>query len=393
MALNPLDFITGIDFTGMAVIQGNDLNNGIAATTPLKDADETVGRGLNIVTTDSAANVPVVPDPTINVSYTKFKRYKWQRRPFAGSVDKSCRNYSWNDDLAISNPTTLKWILDTVDLTTVTNNANNALATADNAVAIAGVANATSNTAVANIATAVATANAANAAAVAAGVTAGNALTVAGTANTTANNAAAQAANAVTAINTPGLITNKLSPSAIAYQLIRTKGDLTKVEWFSRSDCYMKITEIYTKGTDNPTVPGIGKNTRIMNFVDNNSGGYISLAGGIVTVLVAGTYRIRGYAIVNRSGASVANAQCIIADNVTNTTLLTGSSIALANGNTNNVVCDIDGLITFALNQTMRLDLYTSTATGIVFGKAANVHPDAGGHEVYAGIEFEFLGV
>lgn len=390
--MNANDLIVGVDFTGIASPNGGDFNNGVNLAVTTDEGNDSEGRGLLFTSTDTASNTPNVPDPTV-AGLARVKRFKWVRRPFAGEAIKSSKNYTWNDD-SVSDATLLKWIEDSVDLTTLTNLANNALATANNAVAEAQVANDTANAAASGIAAATATANAAS-------VTAGNAVTTANaagvsaaTANVNANAATIVANNALTAINTPAIITNRLSPSGTPFQLIRTKGDLSAVEWFSPYKSYMKFTETYAKGTDNPTAAASGKNTRLLNTSDNNVGGFVTInpVTGIILFNVTGIYRVKGYAIINRAGANPINHQLVIANNVSNVTLLTGSAMSLANGNTNNSLAVIEGLINATALDTIRLDHYTSTATGIILGKSANVHPDAGGLEVYACLELEFLG-
>lgn len=390
--MNANDLVVGVDFTGVISPNGGDFNNGVNLATLTDEGNDTEGRGLLFTTTDTAANTPNVPDPTL-VGLERVKRFKWVRRPFAGEDIKSAKNYTWNDD-ATNDITYLKWVEDSVDLTTVTNLANSALATSNNAVAEAQVANDTANAATTAINAATIAANAAVVTANTANTNATAAVVTANTANTTAITANATANAALLAINTPAAITNRLLPSATPFQQIRTKFDLSAVEWFSPYKAYMKFTEAYAKGTDNPTAPAVGKNTRLLNTSDNNAGGYVSLNAvtGVITLIAVGYYKIKAYAIINRAGANPLNHQLVIANNGTNATLLTGSAMLLTNGNTNNVMASIEGLVNAAALDTIRLDHYTSTATGIVLGKAANVHPDAGGLEVYTCIELEFLG-
>jgi hypothetical protein len=389
--MNNQDFLVGVDFTGIPNPGGADLNNGVELATPLLDAgDETQGKGLVLRTTDSALDTPVVPDASITV---KWKRYTWKRRPFAGAADKFTKSYDWNDD-AVNVAIFLKWVEQSVDLTAVTAVADNALATANSAVAIADVANDTANSATNQVGAANANATAAVNTA-----TAANATSIA--ANTAATTAIAAAANALTVANngvalntTPIAVDLRLSPNAFPFAEIRTSQGANSVEWFQRRTYYGKYTEAYAKNTDNPTAPAVGKNTRVLNTSDNNIGGFVTLdpLTGLLTCHVAGYYKFRGWSIVERSGAAAINHQLIIANNATDATLLTGSANAIANCNANNNIAMIEGMVSLAFNQVIRLDHYLSTATSVVLGKATNVHPDAGGHEIYASLEIEFLG-
>ena len=95
--MNLLDFQTVLDFSGLPSIQGQDINNGLDALIPQKEADEAEGRGLLIVSTDTALNIPNVP-PIATGSFKRFARFAWIRRPFAGAADKTGKLYYWNDD-------------------------------------------------------------------------------------------------------------------------------------------------------------------------------------------------------------------------------------------------------------------------------------------------------
>src|ERR1700743_3345393 len=190
------DLQPGVDYTGLPSASGADLNNGIALSKPLNEVgDETQGKGIILTTTDTALNIPDVPNPEASADFNKWKRYQWNRRPFAGAVIKNCKSYQWNDD-AVADATLLKWNLVFTDTTAIASTANNALATANNAVsiannagALAGTANATANTASAAVAAAVVAANNAATLANAAQTAATAAQTTANTAQTIANEA------------------------------------------------------------------------------------------------------------------------------------------------------------------------------------------------------------
>lgn len=88
------DFVKRIDLTALTDVTGSQMNQLIDTALPAED------KGLRIITTDSAPDVPVVPDPNTalpelaSVVPTHWKRYEWVRMPFAtGRV----RTYNWNE--------------------------------------------------------------------------------------------------------------------------------------------------------------------------------------------------------------------------------------------------------------------------------------------------------
>lgn len=97
------DLLRRDDLTGLVNINAADLNNLIDYASPAAD------KSINLWTQDSALNTPVVPNPTINADYTKFKRYIWIRIPHASAVDPSPWLYVWNDSATIG--TLLKWLI------------------------------------------------------------------------------------------------------------------------------------------------------------------------------------------------------------------------------------------------------------------------------------------
>lgn len=381
MALDSQDFNKGVDFTGINPATGGDHNNLIEQAVPRRtDADETIGKGLNIFTTDSALDTPVVPNANTT---TKWKRYVWCRRPFAGATDKSIKKYSWNDD-ATAHVTYLKWVQDSVDLTSVTAIANNALSTAQNAETTAGVA-------ATNAASAVTTANAAQTTATTANNTANTAQTTATTANTAAGAAQTTATNAQNTANTALStalgrkdVDDTLNPGT-AFQKVRTNVSASAAEWYSTRSEYAKLTETTAKGVDAGS-SSAGKNTRVLNTEDEDIGTLVTLAGGIVTITVAGNYYIRAWATMFDNGNNT--HQLIIANADTNATLLTGDSNTFVSGGSISQKSFVSGVIVATANMNIRLDHYITNAQATNgLGQAANIHPDASGKEVYAGIE------
>lgn len=155
MAITTQDFDSRMDVTGLITVTGSEMMQIVEAAKPADD------KGLRIVTTDSALNIPVVPNPDVlleGVTPTHWYRYKWVRKPFnaAGTI----REYNWNI-LATADATYLKWqefarlddlseLIDTAlgaagdantHATTANVNAANALAAANDAQATANAAN------------------------------------------------------------------------------------------------------------------------------------------------------------------------------------------------------------------------------------------------------------
>jgi len=156
------DLVHGVDFTGAITGTAAEHNQLLDLSVPYTDgANAEEGIGFIITTTDTAAGVPSVPDPTQSANYTKWKRYVWNRRPFAAPWVPS--TYMWIEGTA-SIATYLKWVLlDPASFATVagaTGTASplqNALTYLNTqigiAVAAANAAQGTANTATTNIGT------------------------------------------------------------------------------------------------------------------------------------------------------------------------------------------------------------------------------------------------
>lgn len=175
------------DFTGKALVGGEDHNNLVNEATPYSDA--TYSKGLVVTTTDTALNTPDVPDANATI---KYQGYLWHRI----CLDDTVKVYSWNPAIAPDDPTYLKWDEVKTDVTTIEadittlendvtalqNDVQTAVTTAENALNIANDALTLADNANTN---------------------ATNALTAATTAQTTADEAltiATAANNAVTSI-------------------------------------------------------------------------------------------------------------------------------------------------------------------------------------------------
>ena len=105
MALSTLDFLHGVDMTGINPVTGADLNSLIDQAIPIDDGGD-LGKGLVIATIDSALNTPVVPDAAVT---TKWKRYLWRRVPHVSAVIQLPSIYAWCDN-AVSDAIYLKWL-------------------------------------------------------------------------------------------------------------------------------------------------------------------------------------------------------------------------------------------------------------------------------------------
>lgn len=354
------DFTTRVDFTGLPSASGADLNNGIELAIPTAGADETVGHGILLTTTDTASDVPDVPDPTVSADFTKWKRYQWNRRPFAGEADKRIKCYQWNDD-AVNDATFLKWLETFVDTAQADADAANALATANNAVAIAnnagtlaGSAKTVADAATASVAAATAAAAAAQVAAGAAQVTATTGVTNAAAAQVTANQALGLAI---------------------------------------RQSIFSIFSETKPKGTDAGASAG-GKNTRVLNTVEWGGTAYpiaLDVLTGIFTVSVGAYYWVEAEATMYDNGDN--QHQLFLVDNASNANLLTGNSSYFISGGSTSQRATVRGLVQLINGQAIRLDHYIANlqaANGL--GRAANVNPDAAGKEIYAKITMYPIG-
>jgi hypothetical protein len=283
----------------------------------------------------------------------------------------------------------LKWIEYEVDLTTVTNLGNNALATSQAAVATAqaaastaSAANVTANAASVTASNASAAASAADAKAVAADTVADGAVVTANTALSTA-----QAAGAKKAVN------DALIASTSGGQGIRTKPDVSGVEWYSRRNMYACVTETRLYGTDNDN-NAAGKNTRKLNTEAHDSGSLVSVdpATGIVTFATAGNYYVKGYACFFNNG-DTRQHQLLVVAAATDTLWLIGNSMHIA-GCTITSKSEVSGILTATANMTFRLDHYISNVSTTGLGKAVSQVPNPllTTAEVYAQLEIWYLG-
>src|SRR5574343_366697 len=93
------DIIKGLDLTSLPTVGAADINQAI------DNAYMGGTRGLILESTDTALNVPEVPDASVT---TKFKRCLWRRIPHSTAADKTPIYYYW-DDADTSDATYKKW--------------------------------------------------------------------------------------------------------------------------------------------------------------------------------------------------------------------------------------------------------------------------------------------
>jgi hypothetical protein len=324
--MNDQDFSRPIvDFTGINPVTGADHNNLVDLSIPTADIDDTVGKGLNLVTTDSALDTPSVPDASTT---TKWKRYQWIRRPFTGATDKRAKAYSWNDD-ATNDATYLKWQQinsNTDEIDALSIQVSNAVATANDAVITADGAADMTNTAVANANTALLNSTNATNSANAAVVSANGAITTANNAIGIANAASLESASTVAEVD-------KLKQCAT-------------------------IIETQTLGTGAGNSVA-GQNTRLFTTITQNAA-FVAF-GGDTSILEfqPGTY-LFDIAIPCYNTPSVA----LVVNDSDSSVLLNGSLASPSGslGDQGTVYSIIKGILTFAVITDIRIDQYCTSA-------------------------------
>jgi hypothetical protein len=363
MALTSLDFEAGIDFTALNPATGGDHNSLVEMATPREDS-ATEGKGIVLMTKDSALDTPQVPDASID---TKWQRYLWERKPHATADDTAPIVYAW-DENAPNDIILRRWV-------PIAPSAAEFQAVVDNALLEAETATATANTALA-------TANAANASAATALTNANDAVTTAGAVSDDASNAlsAANDANAIS-IAAQTQANNALAAATAAQTTATTALNEVNV---SRAERYICIVE-----QQNANVAGganvAGANVRLLNLEKNDAGGLATVAAGVVTLSTAGTYKVRAWAV----GRSVTGHQLYLVRNADNATLIIGRTTRMG-GSSINLASELSGLITVVDNTAIRLDHYFSGTDADGLGIAQNIGP-ADKKEIYALLELEKL--
>lgn len=345
--MNSQDLTKGVDFTSINPVTGADHNNLIELGVPTADGSAEKGKGLVLITTDTALDTPSVPDASVT---TKWQRYCWIRRPYAGATDKRCIPYSWNGDAA-SDATLLKWLTlncDPATLATLTSLANNALSTANNAVS-------TSEAAAGEATAAVATANSASVDAAAALVQAAAAVVTANATTVIANAATATANTAIANANVAvGYASNALAQFLNCAQF-QVQAALT---------------------TDGPATTG--NNQLVLLNTTLHAPVFAVLTGANRVTLTTGLYYVSGWVVV----ASGAAHKAYIRNNTTAINLLEGTSVKTGVALTN-LISEVSGYIQIvAATEDIELRVFSTNNLGFL-GKAANL----GTVETYAQLD------
>ena len=109
------DFVNGVDFTVLGSVTPTLLNELVSLGYPK------AGKGLVIVTRDTALNQPDVPSPTTE---PRWKDYIWIRLPHATSSTSTPAMYAWNDN-AVADVDVDKWVLLIADVSSVLSDISN----------------------------------------------------------------------------------------------------------------------------------------------------------------------------------------------------------------------------------------------------------------------------
>lgn len=383
------DFQSSVDFTVVPTFTGSIGNTALSSLFPVAFiADDQEGVALVLTTVDTAAGVPNVPSPLIT---PKWKRYLWNRIPFAGSIDTRPTIYAWNNT-AVSAPTYLKWNStreDTTPLYTAIASLTTGLAAASSnaSVALTNSNNALSQVAAANANIVIALSNsaAAQASATTANVNATTALSTANGANTTAVAASAIANNAI-ALAAGNKLVTQITPG-LAGQQIRVKADASANEYFSRINTIAIIQNQQANGVAAENIPNAALTDRTLNTTISDTGAIAVLAANQIT-LAAGFYRVTGRFPL-AIGAGVAGYYSILY-NVTDAAVVSqsqnGNSIAA--GTTHTEFNVIDAVFTIATSKVFKFQTYQSS--GAI--KTGGTPLSFGLTEIYSSVTIEKLG-
>jgi hypothetical protein len=367
------DFIEGIDFTGINPATGADHNTLVNLAVPATD------RGMILCSTDTELDVPDVPVAT---TVLRYKNYLWKRTPHASDTDQSIIIYAWNDEND-SDATLLKWQDIRGDLAQLRTDVTTVQASLDNLTDISNAANATATAA--NNAAATAVLNSTNALANSETATesASEAITRVTEAEADLVSLQSQLTTGLATVNSKKELSAIVNPSATNGQKVETVNGA--VSWYSEINKYVKVSEVQNKGIDAGNSI-LGDNLRSLNLEDNDAGGLAVIADGKIT-LKPGTYRclirVVGY------GSNKAHQAFLREDD--GTVVLNGTSVKFGdNGSQADSI--IAGVFTYAVDTILKISDYWSAAATKGLGIAANVHPDAGGKEVYTVAEFWKIG-
>lgn len=358
MPLSTQDFLHGVDMTGLNPAAAADFNNLVDQCSPFNDGQPYQGKGIVLITKDTALNTPDVPNASLTA---KWKSYLWVRVPAVGSLSPQAHLYSWNDD-NVNDPTLLKWSLIAVDLTslqnqitTLTNSLATTSAQANAAYALATAVNALATNANANANAAVTTAN--------------NASASAATANNTANATAGQLTSVQTAVTNATNTANAANTAATAAQ--------ASVNAFVAAHNIAIVAETAGNGVNLAGI-GAGVQQRTMNNELYDGNNIVTLAAGKITITNAGTYvfDITVPYVPDLTGANSQRAQAYLIKDSDNSVLAIGQSSAFEFTGTAGVDCKptlmirIMGVIVATSGEVVRIDFKAESGNGLL-GRAS----------------------
>ena len=351
MPLTTQDFDKGVDFTGINPATAGDYNNLVDQASPHQD-DANTGKGIVIVTTDTALNIPDVPDAT---THTKWQKYIWQRIPFFSATDLSPIHYGWSPSSPFDT-VFQQWRQTKVD--------NTAIITA--ITAVTGLATLAKNTAD----QAIALAQAVNTIATDAATDAGDALT--------ASVVASQAANAAaTAANTAISNANAATAAAASAQAAANAANAA-ITLYDNTHLSCAFSEQKTVGVDLGALTAGTVQRHITDKVDPFS--IILVSAGKITFTYAGFFRF--YAAVP-AYTHANSVQALLVKDSDNSVILVGQSAVTASGSDTQLMSIITGHIQVVSGEVVRIDMKSANAIGLQ-GKAASL-----GQEYYTVGEIE----
>lgn len=370
-------FTQGLDFTGVANATGSDHNQLINLAVPYDDGAK-AGKGMTVISIDSALNTPSIPDAS-TAGWGAFKRFLWIRLPHASATDQVPIIYAWNDDAddSICIAAGKKWV-------NILSSSTSFQAQIDALVAITSAQEI-------EIGTVSNTANAAQTLATSATTTANTASTTATAANNTANgvNNALNASKPTwdqAAVNANAALAKRNVNDVLnvggANQQLRTNAGATAIEWFTpASQAAFYAVESKPSGTD-AGASLVGANVRQLN-TSTDVGTGAGLSGGVIT-MPAGTYLVNAFAVCWASGANQGH-QVTLKDGAGNY-LLSGAPWKNPSASyTSYALSTLTGLITLAAPTNLTLVSYVTNAQVTYgLGRATSLGPP----EVYSGISF-----
>lgn len=343
-----------LDITGQTEVSGTSLNQLVSTATFADD------KGIQIETTDTAADTPVVPNPAVElegITPTFWTRYIWKRISF--TADERVKTYQWNPQITTPDPTYLKWEVISID--------ESALALAQEALDAAEAAQTTADTAQT-------AATNASAAAAAAQATANSAQTTANT-NT----------SSIASLNTD-LIDTGLALASLTLNFNSLVNTLTRIPL-----AVFHLWEQQNSGDPSAVASVAGVwTTRCLNEIEDNNSDYTSKCtlniGTYVFTLQPGVYEIDGEfpaAQVSSGGFHKAKLYNVTtaADELFGTSEANDTTSAATKSR-------ITGILSIAVATQFRIDhKVQNDSTTAVFGTPASMGP-----EIYSTLKISYLG-